>query len=345
MRYVLALVLSATLVFSAHAQEKPGAHTISGSTATAFTEAVERWLEGEDMVALQSLARLSREGNTAAQILLSRIAARGVLHAHVTANLPRKERIQLLRIPEGLSGKSWLSEAQKTDPLAAALLQSARIGERAPAVGALLEMGEPTLALLAAQAMLLQGDAVELIETLQGLDAYLPEEAAVLLVWALYQADASHSGRYAGSARVGTRVLEDHRFFAHELVWVAPAPRDLLEDQVFRNAVADVADSIRTWTPIRNYCKANCGESVQACTIVGASMLGASGPFPMRTPSESLIPNGVYWASSRVEGDLARQIRDVRYWKEADGWEGFREINLCFFESMQKSQVDYGYAK
>lgn len=46
---------------------------ISGSETEAFTNAVETWLAGDDLAALRSLAQLSREGNTAAQILLASI--------------------------------------------------------------------------------------------------------------------------------------------------------------------------------------------------------------------------------------------------------------------------------
>mmetsp|Transcript_7466 Transcript_7466/g.12643 ORF Transcript_7466/g.12643 Transcript_7466/m.12643 type:complete len:265 (-) Transcript_7466:1149-1943(-) len=263
------------------------------------------------------------------------------MHVHVTSDLLRKDRIALLRIPKGLSGKSWLTEAQNTEPLAAALLQSGKIDEKAPAIAALIEYREPTAALLAAQSMLFQGEAAELLEVLEGLDEKLPEEASVLLLWALYQSENSDSGRYVGSARVGTLVLGEQSLRKYELAWTAASPRALVEDPDLRANVIRLSDDVRSWTPLRNFCEANCEDSRQSCTAVGASALSAAGPFSLRSPAESLIPNDVYWSSARVEADLVRQIRDIKSWYN---WTDFTEINSCFFENLQAAQAIHGHA-
>jgi len=317
------------------------AQDVDGQTQQGFLEAAQVWLSGKDLEALELLSKLANDGNAAAQILLANIASRGNMHGHVTSDLSREERISLLRIPHGLSGKSWLTEAQNNEPVAAAMLQSTRIGEKAPAIAALIEYGEPTAALLAAQSMLFLGQATELLEVLQGLEGKLPDEASVLLLWALYQNQNSDNGGYSGSARVGTLVLGEAAFQKFELAWIAASPRVLVENETLRERVIDLSNDVRSWTPIKNFCERNCSESQQSCIAVGASALSAAGPFSMRSPAESLISNDTYWSSARAEADLARQIRDVKSW---NNWSQYTQLNACFFESMQATQAEYGHA-
>ncbi|MEL0438001.1 hypothetical protein [Phycobacter sp. K97] len=330
------------LVLTAVHPDRLEAREISGQAQPAFTEAAQLWLDGSDLEALEALSSLARSGNTAAQILLAQIASRGHMHVHVTSDLPRKDRISLLRIPKGLSGKSWLTEAQNIEPLAAALLQSGKIGEKAPAIAALIEYGEPTTALLAAKSMIYQGESTELLEVLEGLDGKLPEEASVILLWALYHSENSDSGRYVGLARVGRLVLSEESFLKYELSWTTVSPLALVERSDLRANVIRLSDDVRSWTPLRNFCEANCQDSRQSCTAVGASALSAAGPFSLRSPAESLIPNDVYWSSARAEADMVRQIRDVKSWYN---WTDFTEINSCFFENVQAAQAKHGHAK
>ena len=264
------------------------------------------------------------------------------MHEHVTSDLPRRERISLLRIPEGLSGKSWLTKAQIHEPLAAAMLQSSKIGEKAPAIAALIEYGEPTAALLAAQSMLFQGEATELLEVIDGLDGKLPEEASVLIVRALDQSENAGNTRYSGSARTARLDVGEEALLKFELAWTAPSPLALIEDINLRERVVSLSHDVRSWTPIKNFCEANCSQSRNSCIAVGASTLNAAGPFPMRSPAESLISNDVYWSSGRADADLARLIRDVGDWRNSDD---FVQLNSCFFENMQTMQAKHGHAK
>ena len=74
---------------------------------------------------------------------------------------------------------------------------------------------------------------------------------------------------------------------------------------------------------------------------MGASATYGAGLFPMRSPLENLISNEAYWASERVEGDLARIIPDVRRWQNTP----YYRLNSCFFDSMTKQQLIHGYRK
>ncbi len=322
--------------------ERLEAREVEGQNQQAFQEAVQVWLDGEDLDALERLSQLSKDGNTAAQILLANIASRANMHVHVTSDMPRKERIALWRIPKGLSGKSWLSEAQKNAPLAAAMVQAARIGEKAPAIVALIEYGEPAAALLAAQSMLHSGKATELVEVLQGLDDKLPEEASVLLLWALGQSQDVDSGAFTGSARAATLVLGEPALLKSRLAWSAESPRALVENDSLLGKVARVSNDVKSWTPIKNFCEKNCPDTQQECIAVGANAWTLAGPFAMRSPAQSLISNDTYWSSARSEADLARQIRDVEEW---GNWSAYTQLNACFFESMHAAQTTHGHAK
>jgi hypothetical protein len=312
---------------------------ISGSNAREFTAAVEDWLDGDDLEALEAFAVLSRDGNPAAQILLAGIATRGHFHTHVTSELGRTERVALLRVPGGLSGKSWLTTAESTEPLATALLQATRIGEKAPAISALIDFGEPEEALLAAQSMLYQGEATALIEVLQGMDAKLPPEAGALLAWALFQSENEDSGRFGGSARIGSSILEDERFELSEMVWVPPTPIEILEDPERRNDVIRLSDQVVSWTPLNRFCDQRCPTSAGSCKAVGASLLASVGPFAMRSPRMSIITNERYWNSPRVEGDLARSIVDLSRYQE----DAFDSVDACFMDAMSELQAEHGY--
>lgn len=313
--------------------------SISGLDVPEFTAAVESWLNGDDLAALEALAALSRGGNPAAQILLDGIAAGGHLHTHVTSQLDHTERVALLRVPGGLFGKSWLTVAENTEPLATALLQINRIGEKAPAIAALIDFGETWEALLAAESMLSQGEATALIGVLQGMDAKLPPEADVILLSALIQSENEDSGRYVGSARIGSSILENDRFEVSEMAWVPPTPRGILENPERLNDVIRLSDQVVSWTPLNRFCDQHCPSSPGTCKAVGASLLSAMGPFAMRSPRMSIITNERYWNSPRVEGDLARNIIDLSRYEE----DAFDSVDTCFMDVMSEMQAEHGY--
>ncbi|MEO9864054.1 MAG: hypothetical protein ABJO29_16420 [Yoonia sp.] len=313
---------------------------MSGADDANFTASVDLWLAGEDPIALEKLAQLSSDGNRAAQVLLASIAARGSLHTHVTSDLTRQDRIALLRIAGGLSGKSWLTEAAKEDALAVALLQSSRIGEKAAGVGALFDLGEPQTAMLAAQAMLLNGEGQDLIDSLTEREARLPPEAGLLVRWAL-SSIASGAGGNTGSARIAQTLTGNGLFSIVDFAWVAISPRKIIEDAGFRDNVMDAVGDVPSWTPVTQFCNAHCPKTQRACAALGVSLTALAGPFPMRSPLMSVIPNEMYWDSPRAEGDLARITTDLG--KLDQDWLG--TVDACYVDAMVAAQADHGAAK
>ena len=333
-------LLCLVLASASHADN----YVVTGQKSPAFINAKEDWLAGNDLIALQALSKLSRDGNPAAQILLASIATRGHLHAHVTSELQRKERIALLRYPKGLSGKSWLTEAEKTEPLATALLQSARVGEKGAAIAALIEMGEAQTALLAGNGMLLSGGAVELLSVLQGMDDKLPYEASFLLIRALSFFDLNGNTGYTGSARIPLYTAGDEQFLAAQMAWVPPNPAQIMGNKEVRQRAIDLRTQVESWTPMTQFCDNNCPSSAGTCTAVGVSLLYGGGPFGMRSPLQSIISNEVYWSSERIEGDLARSVPDLSYYYNNGKWD-MRNVNACFFEAMKQAQAIHGHSR
>lgn len=309
---------------------------ISGRDDPAFEAAMTEWLGGaSDLSALQSLSDLSQAGNAAAQILLASIAARGKLHDHVTGDLPRKERVTLLRMAGGLSGKSWLEAAD--EPLAVALFQSTQIGEKGAAVAALLELGETQTALLAAQSMVNSGEAAEFLALLLGRETELSQEALVLVAEAIRQVASFEDGKYVRNAQLKPEITNLRPYKIAELAWMAPSPRALVEDADVRAAATDLAAEVRSWTPLYTYCRSHCPDTASACTAVAASLMSIDGPFAMRSPRETLIPDDVYWGSPRITGDIARSLMDVAQHKDSLG-----QVDACFFDAMTVTQADFG---
>ncbi len=307
--------------------------SLQGEDAPEFMEAVQAWSDGEDLAALQSLSEQAQQGNAAAQILLASIASRSSFHVHVTSEMDRKERIALLRKPGGLSGKSWLTEAQNSEPLALALLQVAKFENKAPAIAVLVELGEPITAMLAAQSMLHGGEGADLVDVLQGLDHKLPEEASIFLYWALYlQKYSSDGSNHGGSASLAWLNTGDDRFMSSELAWGIFSPRELISDSDVREAATKLSPEIVAWTPIRNFCNNFCADEVPDCTITAAALL--SSPYSPRSPLQSLITNEDYWSSDRIEGDVARSIIDIRDWE----FDSEYSYNQCFTSNMRELQ-------
>lgn len=103
---------------------------LSGQDDPAFQAAFETWLKGDEAQALPALAALAAADNAAAQVLIGLIDVTPQYNGPWLMALPRADRIALMRVPlgkaggqAGLSGRNWLHEAARTEPLAQAWLQ------------------------------------------------------------------------------------------------------------------------------------------------------------------------------------------------------------------------------
>lgn len=302
----LAAVFAALLALPVAAQQIPG------EDDPEYGAAVEMWLAGEDLPALKALSTLAHANNHAAQILLAQIAANGHLHAHATAPLARKSRLALLRKPGGLSGKSWLTSASDV-PLAQALLDSNSPERRTDAARRLLAEGEPMFAAQLLHVAITKWHSPDAAQIARDLAPVLIGDQDVLRAMIGYMktvATVVNQGTQdAGgqSAAAYEKTLAAHP--KGRLTWFGIPPKHFLEVPQLRDiAFAHSADVVAL-TPIADFCRAHCPQSVNSCVAVGGVELFLAGPLPFNSPSERLVPNNVYWASDRMQGDLLRRFK------------------------------------
>ena len=196
--------------------------------------------------------------------------------------------------------------------------------------------------LIAAYQLLIKGKAHELLQVLEEQGNIFPDEAYIILAWAAFQNSNPDIGWQLGAVKNQAQRIGDHTFAEELLSWVAPSPRDIVEDSEIFNRATKNAQRISLWTPLRNFCQNHCPKSANACIAVGASTTWATGLFPLRSPLASIISNEQYWASDRVVGDLARLIPDVKSWNNNNE---FVELDRCYFNAMQVAQEKFGHAK
>lgn len=301
---------------------------IPGQDALGYQAAVQLWLDGaDDLEALRQLSGLANEGNTAAQILLSSIARAKHTHIAVTQGLQRRQRIALLREDVGLSGRDWMQRASETSPLA-----QAQWSYISPAVGRGYDLD-------AVDILLHHGEIRHGFRALNNLAAQSPEFEIALFIY-------DHQDELgAGSLSILDNVL---RSKVAEGATVIPVPRTgMSEDDLSRflsslsnpqNRFAKLGlldfiegpalysvpeTTILEWIhdapglpPLITFCSSECSSSVNACLVSGTRALTFSigFPHPLASPSQSLVPDKVYWGSGRFQRDL-RSLLDARRWE------------------------------
>lgn len=325
---ILIACLLSVLMPSRPAQSKPDLAPISGSESVAYQDAVNLWLSGDDLPALQALSELANSGNAAAQILLARIGADTKLHKHVTAQLPRKERVSLLRKPGGLSGKSWLVTAQEQEPLAGAMHQLGQIGENPDAVRILLDQGELYLAANASERLLWLGKAAEVIEVYKGV-SQVPELAKPVIKMAKKRKGEM---AYVGSAKVPGVVLVDISSAPPNVAieWFGVDFKMLRNRDGYLEFILKHLDSVESWTPLRSFCDRRCASTRDACIVTGGMFATQdAGRFSFISPSQRLISNKDYWSSPRMDQDIIRSYSSIPvFQKDA------RQIDACFVSAV-----------
>lgn len=103
-------VISTVLIFAQGSVALSGADT----DASDFQATMTLWLQDNEDVALPELARLTRNGNEQALLLLAMIDKTIELQGPWLALLSRSDRKTLMRAPGGISGKSWLKTLPKS---------------------------------------------------------------------------------------------------------------------------------------------------------------------------------------------------------------------------------------
>lgn len=336
---VIGFLLSSNAVWA----ETPA---ISGQDDAGFLEARAAWLDGDDLTALRSLKSLAQDGNTAAQILLARIAEEPHMYRHVTKDMTRAERLDLLRLPGGLSGVSWLETAQMQSDLAKALVDSKAnytVAKRADgsdyspeadaAVATLLSYGESDLA---TEIVFKLYDGFFLRQTLDLITRY--EDGLDPIVAPI---------RLATTQSLATfDALDADGSVGNDLFTMFQSQRDALAPEVLlagtHLAISKIgldgevqdfikmnAEKVDAWTPLVALCESSCPTSYSSCLLAGATSMSAGRKFPFASPAQSLISTEDYWKSARIRGDAARRMFEVQ-----PRFEIGASLDACFAETV-----------
>lgn len=252
-------------------------------------EAIQLWLSGNDLEALQRFASLALDGDADAQLLLGLIDKSIELQGPELVAMPRAERIALLRMPGGLSGRNWVhAAAEQGNSLAIAWRDLWTTGTG-------LETAETFAALNEPQAL------AETLLTLvarrdRGFDAstlaagWYPQTLLILSKTRRLgdvHADILHPGdpqqRYGKNGAPSNAALQD---------WLLTAPLAMA---------------------LRETCHVICPETQVECTVALYAALGSYETLSTHgSPVNALIPNEIFVKSQRGRSALARRIMLMR---------------------------------
>lgn len=301
-----------------HAQ----AGDLDGSSDPAFEAAVEVWLDDNDPDSLPMLAGLAAEGNIAARLLLSRIAATDQAPSDFIEGLARKERVELFRSDSGngLFRPTWLkTETEAGNHLAAALLDSTALVVNLDAIRTLYDIGEPE----AAYDLIREAAGNGSQENKAALAEFL-SEGSELLPYVLALRDpvaASSPGHAALRQIVGTAELSgngtDTAAAANFVEYGYQTGVQNTDFEFTNEYFDDLASWIETApsaAPIANLCNRYCpaGE-FPACAVTTFGVVGGYyKAIKFDSPMETLIEQSRYAASERAAGMVLRRIAFAR---------------------------------
>lgn len=258
---------------------------LPGAERPAFQNALDLWLQDDEAQALPALAELAERGNAAARLLLAQIDKIPSLQGPYLAQMPRAERIALLRAPGGLSGRSWIAEIE--DVAVADAWRALHWPDAGPELMARFDaLGEPraartTMVVLAAREH-------------EGLRDLPLDEADPELLYLLWRSAGPER-----RAEIAARVPAGHP--QRQLMGEATDARDL-DRWLHQSAAA---------APLVALCNTLCPEDGEAGTCLGAAYqaLGSHDALlTIGTPSEALIDQDRFLASPRGQASVMRRI-------------------------------------
>ena len=334
--------ISLSIVFACFATLTAADVPIAGVNEPAFDAARAAWLDGDDLAALVALKGLAESGNTAAQILLARIAEEPHMHRHVTGNLSRSDRIALLRQPGGFSGTSWMNQAASKSDLAAAMIlakseftsvtreDGSKFSPQADgAVEVLLTAGETELA-TEVVFKLFDGfflrHTLDLIERHEdGLDPIVtPIRVSTQQSLAAIDVSADQA-MFDLFAAQRSEIAPELRLAGTHLDYVA-----VQSDPATQAFIMQHAEKVAAWTPLRELCEVSCAPSYSECLLAGVASMSAGRKFPFASPAQSLISTEDYWNSARIRGDTARKLAEV-----TQRFEIGASLDQCYAETVR----------
>ena len=296
---------------------------ISGQDEPRFQTALTAWLNEDDQTSLPELAALAAEDNRAAQVLLGLVDRAPPLQGPWLANLPRSERIALIRAPGGLSGRSWMLAAAEDTPLA-------QLWVMQPTPEANLDTGRRFAAMGEVRAARITLNELSRRQfrdfaALADDPAYPPDMR--YLVWREWAADPVK--RADVEAEIAALHAGDPQAIRFDGRQVAPGD---IEAWLAQSSLAE---------PLRAACEVLCPATLTECTVAAFDLLGGgdgvvdshNGLAAFGTPSETLIPPGRWTDSARARSALLRQS-NLRFQTATSAYEQATARDACLSEAI-----------
>jgi len=293
-----------------HAQNQE----IDGQSAPEYIQALALWLDDNEAEALPTLAKLAKDGNTAARLLVGMIDKNASLQGPWLALLSKQDRIALLRFKGGLSGTSWLRQVKNTPSISIWLkiLDSQADIETALK---LANLGEERL--LRAGLIMLEARQTTGFAAFAG-DARFPRAVQYLILREWHKA-----GNFM---TVATALHTLHK---------GDAQRDFLRDMVRTTDHEKWLLETSLAPSLHVLCRANCPQNQGACMRAGFHSLGGYHHFVTQgTPLASLIPEERFAASQRGQRSVLRRALTYAFLNEAR-LNLISDIDACFAELVE----------
>ena len=304
-------------IFHAHHAQ---ASELAGSNDPAFEAAVELWLEDNDSDSLPELARLAADGNIAARLLLSRIAATDQAPSDFIEGLSRKERVELFRSTsgEGLFRPTWLkTESKAGNPLAAALLESSALVVNLEAIKNLYEIGEPEAAYDLIREAAGNGSKQEKAALVE----FLPVGSEMLpYVLALQDPQAGSSPgdtalqHISGRAELTAADTDAAANFVEFGYQTGVQNSDFDFGNEYFDDLAGWIETAPAAAPMANLCRQHCSaDEFPGCAVTAFGVLGGYyKAVKFDSPMQTLIEQSRYTASPRATGMVMRRLAFAR---------------------------------
>lgn len=297
--------------------------------AQSLDEAIDLWLADRDADALPMLSELANAGDADAQVLLGQIEAVAPPGSGSTfvSTLSRRDRIELLRSPGGLSGTSWLRVRDEAgDALSGALLASRLPDADMDVVRTLLSAGERQAAEKLAWEIFDRGRWNEIF-ALPPDDPLLEQLDFVLWMRAYFASPpvgdpwdwldtTPASGRSGGMMMISlvAPVLAPHLRPSEALREYSISQRGFPAELVASGNLARAAGVMggqlmgdANLATVEAYCDQTCPQDAGFCALqVIAQVGGADNIKAADTPLERLIPQEEFATSPRAVGQLRR---------------------------------------
>ncbi len=313
---LIALFLITSLISFTAASDS----VIEGSEHPDLHEAIEIWLQNNDENSLPTIAKLARDGNTAARLLLSRIERTERAPSSYLESLTIKQQKALFRNPEnkGVFQPSWmLTEAESGNSIAALFLSSYVPRVDLATIHALRQAGEFEATDHPVRIAALYGD-IKIKKAL--LDELATPQMRPFVISQLPPAKPIADGLAAleymkqfGQKYSHTKDIEYETKAAARFLALGIPYGDVSRTNPWRSVVSNWLMYSTEAAPIRKTCEAHCANDVEEC---GITLLGLTGGYyeaiRLDSPMENLISQSTFLHSERAAAQALRRGALIR---------------------------------